>query len=279
MILVTGATGKVGRHLVAGLLAEGAAVRALTRDPASATLPPAAELAHLDPDQPETINRALAGTTAVFLNATAVGSQITGLMAAAASAGVGRAVLLSSFTVRDEGAQPYSIGAQHKALEDAVTASPLDWAFLRSGGFAANTLAWAPGIRAEGVVRAPYLEAATAPIAEQDIAAAALAVLLGDGHNRARYVLTGPQSLTQADQAHAIGAAIGRNLRTEELPPEVFRRAASARMAPGAVDDRLRYLASCVGRTAEMSPDLEKLTGRAGTTFAEWAHEHAASFR
>jgi len=279
MILVTGATGKVGRHLVAGLLGEGAAVRALTRDPASAKLPPAADLARFDPDQPETISRALVGTTAVFINATAVGSQITGLMTAAASAGVGRAVLLSSFTVRDHGAQPYSIGAQHQALEAAVAASPLDWAFLRCGGFAANTLAWAPAIRAEGVVRAPYLQAATAPIAEQDIAAAAVTVLLGDGHSGARYVLTGPQSLTQAEQAHAIGVAVGRNLQTEELPPEVFRRAASAHMAPAAVDDMLRHFASYVGRTAEMSPDLEKLTGRAGTTFAEWAHEHAARFR
>jgi len=279
MILVTGATGKVGRHLVAGLLAEGAAVRALTRDPASAKLPPAAELAHFAPGQPETISRAVADTTAVFINATAVGAQITGLMAAAASAGVDRAVLLSSFTVRDDGTQLYSIGSLHKALEEPIASSPLDWAFLRCGGFAANTLAWAQGIRTEGVVRAPYLDAATAPIAEQDIAAAAVTVLLGDGHSGARYVLTGPQSLTQTDQAHAIGAAIGRNLRTEELPPEVFRRAASTHMAPAAVDDRLRYLASCVGRTAEMSPDLEKLMGRAGTTFAEWAHENASSFR
>jgi len=279
MILVTGATGKVGRHLVAGLLAEGAAVRALTRDPASAKLPPAADLAHFAPGQPETISRAVADTTAVFINATAVGAQISGLMTAAASAGVDRAVLLSSFTVRDDGTQPYSIGSLHKALEESVASSPLDWAFLRCGGFAANTLAWAQGIRTEGVVRAPYLDAATAPIAEQDIAAAAVTVLLGDSHSGARYVLTGPQSLTQTDQAHAIGAAIGRNLRTEELPPEVFRRAASAHMAPAAVDDRLRYLASCVGRTAEMSPDLEKLMGRAGTTFAEWAHENASSFR
>src|SRR5262249_16194965 len=84
MILVTGSTGKVGRDLVDGLLAEGAAVRALTRDPAAAKLPPTAELAHFDPEQPETMSRALVGIKAVFINATAVGSQINGLMAAAA---------------------------------------------------------------------------------------------------------------------------------------------------------------------------------------------------
>jgi uncharacterized protein YbjT (DUF2867 family) len=167
----------------------------------------------------------------------------------------------------------------HKAVEDMIISSGLHWTFLRCGGFAANTLAWAPMIRSEGVVRAPYLAAATAPIAEQDIAAAAVRVLLDDGHAGERYVLTGPQSLTQADQAEAIGAAIGRTLRAKELPPEVFRRAAAAFMPPAAADDMLRYLAEYVGRTAEMSPDLQVLTGRPGMTFAEWATGRAASFR
>jgi len=279
MILVTGATGKVGRHLVAGLLAAGAPVRALTRDPAAANLPAGAELARFDPARPGTATAALAGATAVFLNATAVGRVLGQLMAAASRVGVRRAVLLSSFTVRDNGAQPYAIGAQHKALEDMVAASGLERVFLRCGGFAANTLAWAPMIRAEGVVRVPYPGAGTAPIAEQDIAAAAVRVLLGDGDAATRYVLTGPQSLTQVEQVQAIGAAIGRDLRTEELPPGAFRQAATARMPAAAVDDMLRYYAEYVGRTAEMSPDLDTITGQPGTTFAEWADEHADRFR
>src|SRR5215831_19101371 len=207
MILVTGATGTVGRHLVADLLAEAAPVRAVTRNPDAADLPAGAEVARVDPGQPETIAAAVAGTTAVFVNATAAGAFLTDLMSQAARAGTRSAVLLSSFAVRDNGVQPYSIGAHHKALEEVVAASGLDWTFLRCGGFAANTLAWAPMIRAEGVVRAPYLNAATAPIAEQDVAAAAVRVLLGDGHAGARYVLTGGESITQAEQAQAIGAA------------------------------------------------------------------------
>jgi len=115
MILVMGATGKVGRHLVAGLLAEGAPVRALTRDPETADLPAGAEVVRGDPGRPETIAAALAGTTAVFVNVTAVGGFITELMAEAAQAGTRTAVLLSSLAVRDNGVQPYSIGAHHKA--------------------------------------------------------------------------------------------------------------------------------------------------------------------
>jgi uncharacterized protein YbjT (DUF2867 family) len=279
MILVTGATGKVGRPLVAGLLAEGAPVRALTRNPEAAGLPAGAEVVRGDPGQPETIVAALAGTTAVFVNVTAVGGFITELMAEAAQAGTRTAVLLSSLTVRDNGVQPYSIGAQYKAVEDVIMASGLDWAFLRCGGFAANTLAWAPMIRAEGVVRAPYLDAATAPVAEQDIAAAAVRVLLDDGHVGARYVLTGRESITQAEQVRAIGTAIGRPLRVEELPAEAFRQAAAAYLPAAAVDDMLRYFAEYVGRTAEMSPDLAAVTGRPAMTFADWAAGHAASFR
>ncbi len=280
MILVTGATGNAGRHLVAGLLAEGAPVRALTRDPAGSRLPAGAELARFVPGRRETISAAMNGVTAVFVNATAAGSVLSDLMTAAARAGARRAVMLSSLTVRDSGAQPYSMGAHHKALEDVVAAAPLESSFLRCGMFAVNTLTWwGPMIRADGIVRVPYPDAATAPIAEQDIAAAAVRVLLEDGHAGARYVLTGPDSLTQAEQVQAIGAATGRTLRTEELPADVFRQAAAAYMPAATVDDLLRYLAQYAGRTADMSPDFEKVTGRRAMTFAEWAADHAGEFR
>src|SRR5215470_1734729 len=278
MILVTGATGKVGRHLVTGLLAEGAAVRALTRGSLPA-LPAGAEIARWDPGQPATLVAALAGTTAVFINVTAVGGVIGELMMAASLAGTGRAVMLSSLTVQDNGVQPYSIGAHHKAVEDQVRASGLAATFLRCGGFAANALAWAPAIRAEGIVRAPYGDAATAPIAERDVAAAAVRVLLDDGHAGARYVLTGRQSLTQAEQARVIGTAIGRELRFEELSAGAFRRATAAYLPAAAAEDMLRYLAGYVGRTAQMSPDLEVITRRPATALTDWAVEHAASFR
>ena len=280
MILITGATGRVGRYLVPELLAEGAPVRALTRNPAAADLPAGAEVAPFDPERPETITAAVTGVTAVFINATAVGRVIAPLMDAAAEAGVRRAVLLSSITVRDDGPQPYALGAQHKALEDAVTASGLEATFLRCPMFAGNTLAWwAPMIRAQGVVRGPYQDAAIAPIAERDIAAAAVRVLLDDGHAGAAYALTGPQSLTHREQAQAIGDAIGRDLRVEEVPPEIFKQFATAHMPATAADDLLRYYADHVGRPAEVSTDLEKIIGRPGMTFAEWAKEHADSFR
>ena len=219
MILVTGATGKVGRHLVSGLLAEGVPVRALTRGSAAPGLPAGAELARWDPGRPATLAAALAGTTAVFINVTAVGGVVTELMDAASRAGTGRAVMLSSLTVRDNGAQPYAIGAHHKSIEDQVRAFAPAATFLRCGGFAANALAWAPMIRAGGVVRAPYPGAATAPIAERDIAAAAVRVLLDDGHAGARYVLTGRQSLTRRSRCRPSAPRSAGNCGSRSCPP------------------------------------------------------------
>ncbi len=216
--------------------------------------------------------------TAVFINVTAVGAVIADLIAAASAAGVGRTVLLSSISVRDDGTQTMSIGAQHKAIEDAVAASAPHWTFLRCGGFATNTLGWAQQIRAGDVVRVPYPQAASALIAEQDIAAAAVTVLLEDGHADNTYRLTGPKSLTQTEQVQAIGAAIGRDLRVEELPPEAFRQAATAHMPAAVVEDLLRYYAQYDDCPAQMFPDLDKLLNRPPTTFADWAKERAAGF-
>jgi uncharacterized protein YbjT (DUF2867 family) len=92
-------------------------------------------------------------------------------------------------------------------------------------------------------------------------------------------VLTGRQSLTQAGQAQAIGAAIGRPVRFEELSAEAFLQATVGYLPAAAAGDMLRYLAAYSGRTAQMTPDLEAITRQPATTFSDWAVEHAASFR
>lgn len=278
-ILVTGATGNVGRPLIAALLADGAQVRALTRDPASANLPPELDVTGGDYTAPGTFTRAVSGADAVFVNIGAIRTGLGNLLAIARDAEVSKIVLLSSTTVRDQAGQAYALGAQHKMAEDAVKDSGIDWTILRCGGFATNTLSWAASVRAGSVVRAPYGEATMALIAEQDIAAAAARVLLDPGHAGQTYYLTGPESLTQIQQAEAIGAAIGRPVRFEELSPEAFRQFASQRFPAPVVDDLLRGWAASVGRPAETTPDLEKLVGRPATTYAQWAAQHASTYR
>src|SRR5215471_15521338 len=140
MILVTGATGKVGRELADLLLQKGEKVAAVTRSPAAAMLPPGALVLSGDPSRPATLTSALRGVKAVFLNPAAVGNATADLLSLALQHGVERAVLLSALTVQ------YGGGAQRfvdlfKAQEDTVRASGLPWTLLRCSDFAANTLA------------------------------------------------------------------------------------------------------------------------------------------
>ena len=278
-ILVTGATGNVGRPLIASLLAGGARVRALTRNPAVATLPPQVDVTGGDYTAPGTFAAAVRGADAVFINIGAIRADLGDLLAAARDEAVSRIVMLSSTTVRDQGEQESVLGAQHKTAEDAIKASGIDWTVLRCGGFATNTLAWAVTVRAERVVRAPYGQAAMALIAEQDIAAAAVRTLLDHGHADQTYYLTGPESLTQIQQAAAIAAAIGQQVRFEELSPEAFRQYATQRFPAPVVDDLLRNWARSVGQTADTASDLEKIIGRPAITYAQWAVQRADAYR
>ena len=216
---------------------------------------------------------------AVFVNVGAVRTSLGDLLAAARDEGVRKIVMLSSTTIRDHGEQDTALGAQHKAAEDPIKASGIDWTILRCGGFATNTLAWAATVRADRVVRAPYGQAAMALTAEQDIAAAAARTLLDPGHAGQTYHLTGPESLTQIQQAAAIAAAIGQPVRFEELSAEAFRQYAAQRFPAPVVDDLLRNWARSVGQTARIAPDLEQLIRRPATTYARWAVQHADAYR
>jgi uncharacterized protein YbjT (DUF2867 family) len=194
----------------------------------------------------------------------------------AVRAGVRRVAVLSSSAVTQPGDNMVSV--MHRTVEDAVLRSGLDATFVRPGGFATNTLSWAPSVRAEGVVRAPYPGAAMNSIHEADIAAVATAALLDDKHAGAAYQLTGPASITQAEQVRAIAAATGREVRFEELTPE-RARAAMAQVMPAEIADlMLGYLAGSVDTVAEVLPTVEQVTGRPARTYAEWAADHAADF-
>ncbi|MDT7638937.1 MAG: hypothetical protein QOC83_3225, partial [Pseudonocardiales bacterium] len=126
--------------------------------------------------------------------------------------------------------------------------------------------------------RAPYPGAAMNSIHEADIAAVATAALLDDKHAGAAYQLTGPASITQAEQVRAIAAATGREVRFEELTPE-RARAAMAQVMPAEIADlMLGYLAGSVDTVAEVLPTVEQVTGRPARTYAEWAADHAADF-
>jgi len=229
-----------------------------------------------DLNRPETLPAALDGVSRVFLYAQPEG--IDGFVRAAA-AGVEHVVFLSSSsTVTGPGASD-PIAQRHLVVEQALKNSGVAWTFVRPGAFATNALRWAGSIRAEGVVRMPYPRTQTAPIHEADIAAVAVAALTGSALHGAAPVLTGPDALTQEEQVAQIGAALGRDLRVEELTPEQARAVMAGSMPPPFVDTMLRMWAAIDGVSATISDSVERITGHPARSFGQWARDHEADFR
>jgi uncharacterized protein YbjT (DUF2867 family) len=286
MLLVTGATGTIGRPLIDVLVNQGAKVRAVTHNPQAAGLPTDVEVVGGDLSRPDTIAPLLEGVTALFLHPRAVGLAAGGLLALARQRGVRRVVALSATNVDDDPAlQPSRYqGDRNKEVEDAAVASGLVWVSLRASSFATNTLrAWGAQIRAGDVVRGPYATFAEALIHERDLAEVVARALGSDAlvaRRGRRLELTGPQSLTHEQMVATIGEVLGRPLRYQELPPEVAKQGMVQQGIPEAFVEALmaRY-AREVGQPAPLSGEVERILGRPARTYAEWVADHADAFR
>lgn len=163
-------------------------------------------------------------------------------------------------------------------LERRIDASGVDWTFLRPTGFAKNTLEWADQIRT-GAVRGPYGQAARSLIDERDIASVAVRALTEDGHTAKTYVLTGPTTVTQAEQVHLIGEAIGRPVRWEEQAPQDARpRLVQAFGDESFADGALNTWAGFVNRPERVTSTVREVTGVPARSFSQWANEHADDF-
>lgn len=283
-ILIIGGTGNVGGQVLGQLLAEGATVRALVRNPEDARVSQHAELAGGDLTRPETLDPSLDGVNTVFLVWTAPAAAVVPALERITRR-VERIVFLSSPYKTPhpffQGGQPNLVAALHAQIEALIEASGSQWTFLRPGIFAENARHWwGPSIRAGDLVRWPYLAAPTAPVHERDLAAVAVRTLCDDGHAAAEYVLTGPESLTQAEQIAAIGHAIGRPLRAEEISPEEARHALQAMNMPiPVVNMLLNAWAAALGQPAFVTTTIEAITGTPARTFSAWAADHAADFQ
>jgi uncharacterized protein YbjT (DUF2867 family) len=282
VILVTGATGGIGRLVIDELLHVGASVRALTRQPERAALPAGVEVVAGDFTVPESLDPALEGVTAVFLVWTAARAAAPAVVARLAAQPPGRprrVVYLSApfRTPHPFFQQPNPMRDLHAEVERLLAVSGLEVAVIRPGMFASNAVHWwAPQIRNGDVVRWPYATAETAPIDARDVAAVAARVLVDARHAQGDYVLTGPASLSQAAQVHAIGEAIGRPLRFDELSPDEFRREAAA--WPGVAEMLLGAWRATLGHPAFVTSAIEEILGSPPRTFSQWAADNVGAF-
>ncbi|MGY6650579.1 NAD(P)H-binding protein [Amycolatopsis sp. TRM77291] len=278
MILLTGANGVVGRQVTNVLLNQGIDVAAVTRGDGSG-LPSNAEVVAGDLFRPAWIETALEGVEAIQISPRATGPGLEELLKLAAGRGVRRVVLLSATTVEYPAGEA-RFAAQFQHAEDLVMRSGLEWTVLRLADFAANALAWAPQIKAGDVVRGAYGRASTSPIHETDIAEVAAQALLGGLPAESVYTLTGPGSVDQREKVRLIGAAVGRPLSFQELPPEQVRQGMLAQGLPEEVPARLiGSLADYSERPGPTTTTVEELLGRPARTFADWARDNAPAFQ
>ncbi|HKV18320.1 MAG TPA: NAD(P)H-binding protein [Mycobacterium sp.] len=265
-ILVTGATGNVGRPLVDLLTAAGAQVRAVTRRPASVRFPEAVEVV-------ASAAAGMEGASAVFLNSRALGDDLLPTVELARRMGVTRLVALSAINADDDVArQPSRFrGDRNKEVEQYAVDSGLEWVSLRPSVFATNFFGmWAPQIRAGEVVAGPYAAASTAPIIEGDISAVAARALLTDDLLGRRIPLTGPQALTNAELVDVIGDVLGRPLYYREVPARLVReRFMEVGFSSQFADAYMGLLEATLTEPALVTHDVEKILGRPPQTFAD----------
>ncbi|MEV2266190.1 SDR family oxidoreductase [Nonomuraea africana] len=285
-ILVTGATGFVGRNVVRQLVERGESVRALTRNPGTASLPAEVEVVRGDLAEPASLASALKGVERMYLFPVDEGAEE--VVALAKAAGVRRIVDLSAASV--------TVGLHVNPVEAVVEAAGLEWTHVRPCGFMANMLQiWAPMVREAREVRYPFADEPMNLIHEADIAAVAVAALLEDGHDGAAYTLTGPAPVTVREQVAAIGAALGEPVRYTEVTREEARSILKAQggFAAESADLMLGFVdyggaaASGADGYADQDwsallkpwPDGERVLGRPARSYAEWARDHVADFR
>ncbi|OBB93411.1 NAD(P)H-binding protein [Mycobacterium sp. 852002-40037_SCH5390672] len=274
-IVVTGATGNVGRPLVTELLAAGAHVRAVSRQPQPAGFPPEVEVFGSAAD-------ALPGASAVFLNSRALGGQLEDAVAECGSAGVAKLVALSAINADDDDTrQPSRFrGDRNREVEQLAVNSGLAWVSLRPTVFATNFAGmWSAQIRAGDVVAGPYAAASAAPIVETDISGVAARALLTDELVGQRIPLTGPQAFTNAELVEVIGAVLGRPLQYREIPAEAVRqRFIGLGFGADFADAYIAMQAETLDNPVLVTHDVEKVLGRPAVPFAQWVSEHREMF-
>lgn len=274
-IVVTGATGNVGRPLVTALVNAGVKVRAVSRQPQSAGLPADVEVV-------ESPTEAITGASAVFLNSRALGGELPAVVEQARHEGVTRLVALSAINADDDfSRQPSRFrGDRNKEVEQLAVDSGLQWVSLRPSVFATNFAGmWSAQIRAGDIVRGAYAAASSAPIVESDIAEVAARAFLTDDLVGQKIPLTGPQSLTNTEMVDIIGAALGRPLRYQEVPDDLVRqRFVGLGFPPEFGDAYIGMLATTIDQPAVVTDGVQQILSRPAQTFEQWVIGHTSVF-
>lgn len=283
MILVTGATGTVGREVVGRLAAHGADVRIMVRDPSKAggLAAPGVEVIEGDFDRPETLEAACAGAGRAFLltsSSERAEAQQVAFVRAARGAGVRHIVKLSQLGAELD--SPGRFQRYHAAVEEAIRASGLAYTFLRPNLFMQGLLNFRPTIASRGAFFAAAGDARVSAIDVRDLADVAAAALADPGHEGKSYELTGPEAPTHAEMAAQLSEALGRPIAFVDVTPEAMRAALAGVGFPDWQADGLleEYAMYRRGEAAAVGGGVRAAIGRDPRRFEEFARDYAPMF-
>jgi NAD(P)H dehydrogenase (quinone) len=286
VIVVTGATGSIGRYLVTCLREQRVPFRALVRSQDKGQ-ELGCDFTVGDFGDPDSVARALKGADALFLNAGGavpadgdqpmIGQQKAAIDVAV-DAGVSRVVKISVWGARPGG--PLATGA-HWQIEQHLKASGLAWSVLQPSGFMQNFITGAGALSIDGRLIDGYGGGAVSYIDCYDIAACAAALLTGPARDAESFILTGPEPLTYAAITHRLSAALGQTIEHVTLTPAELAATLKSRGLPERFADDVATLAAGVaaGSLAATTPAVHDLTGRAPRTFDQFTSANLPALR
>jgi len=283
VILVTGATGTTGQHVVAALRRSRTPVRALVRvrSKGRALEGLGAELAVGDFDLPKTLGPALQGVDVALLLAPPHPRQVEwqdGFVGEAKRIGVRRIVKLSGFGADEHSEVPFL--RWHGEGERRLEASGLSWTHVRPSMFMQNLLGQATEVRG-GLLALPLSDARVAVVDVRDVAEVAARVLAEEGHERKAYDVTGPEALGGAAMAKRLSDALGWKVEYRDVPPDGFRAGLGEAGLPSWLADAIAALYADFrrGNGARTTDVVSRVTRTPPRPLETFARDHAAVFR
>jgi uncharacterized protein YbjT (DUF2867 family) len=283
MILITGASGTVGRAVLAEAIRTGQSPRAMyrSRDDA-AKAPPGAEAVIADFSDRQSLAAALRGVDSVYLVCSPIPALVElegNAIDACETAGVRRIVLNSALGAGDH---LKSFPSWHRKVEDKLKATKMTYCILRPNSFVQNVVTYhAPSIRAQGAFYGALGDSRISYVDVRDVAEIAAKALAGGEHDGKTYELNGPEALTSAEVAEKISRHAGIATRYVDIPVETQGKAMADQGMPAwqvtALLELQEYYTG--GKGGDLDGLLDRLLGRRPNTMDQFLQQHAAEFR